>query len=211
MFHPVHHVPNGTLVAVSRATPSEARRRLVEAATEFLRTRGVGDLSLRELAAGIGTSHRMLLYHFGSKDGLLVEVAREVEQRQRDALTALVAEFDGANAEELSRRFWRRLRGPDLAGLERLFFELYGRGLGGGTDASRLFEGVVESWVATQAPLLEAAGLSAADARTQARLSVAVGRGLLMDVLATGEERSVDDAYELYVEAMARFTPRPRD
>ncbi|MBO0702719.1 MAG: TetR/AcrR family transcriptional regulator, partial [Candidatus Dormibacteraeota bacterium] len=125
--------------------------------------------------------------------------------------TALVAEFDGANAEELSRRFWRRLRGPDLAGLERLFFELYGRGLGGGTDASRLFEGVVESWVATQAPLLEAAGLSAADARTQARLSVAVGRGLLMDVLATGEERSVDDAYELYVEAIARFTPRPRD
>jgi len=178
----------------------------VEAATEFLRTRGVGDLSLRELAAGIGTSHRMLLYHFGSKDALLVEVARDVEQRQRDALAELLAEFDGDNAEELSRRFWRRLRAPDLAGLERLFFELYGRGLGGGADASRLFEGVVESWIEAQVPLLEAAGLAEPEARTQARLSVAVGRGLLLDVLATGEERAVDAAYELYLTALARLT-----
>ena len=63
----------------------------------------------------------------------------------------------------------------------------------------------------TAAPLLEEAGLSAAEARTQARLSVAVGRGLLLDVLATGEERAVDDAYDLYVTAMARITPRPPD
>jgi AcrR family transcriptional regulator len=207
-------VPSGTctewyITSVPRARPTATRRRLVEAATEFLRTRGVGDLSLRELAAGIGTSHRMLLYHFGSKDGLLVEVARDVEQRQREALTALAAEFDGENAEELTRRFWQRLRAPDLAGLERLFFELYGRGLHGGADAARLLEGVVDSWVETAAPLLEAAGLSAAEARTQARLGVAVGRGLLLDVLATGEEQAVDDAYELYLTALARFTPRP--
>jgi AcrR family transcriptional regulator len=196
---------------VPRATASETRRRLVESATEFLRTRGVGDLSLRELAAGIGTSHRMLLYHFGSKDALLVEVARDVERRQREALTALIAELDRDTAEDLSRSFWRRLRAPDLEGLERLFFELYGRGLRGGADASRLLEGVVDSWVATAAPLLEDAGLSAAEARTQARLSVAVGRGLLLDVLATGEERAVDDAYDLYVTAMAQITPRPPD
>lgn len=191
-----------------RVTSSETRRRLVEAATEFLRTRGVGDLSLRELAAGIGTSHRMLLYHFGSKDALLVEVARDVERRQREALTALLADLDVENAEELSRSFWRRLRAPDLEGLERLFFELYGRALQGGADAARLLEGVVGSWVETAAPLLEAAGLAPDEARTQARLGVAVARGLLLDVLATGEERAVDDAYDLYVTAMARFTPR---
>jgi AcrR family transcriptional regulator len=189
-----------------RVTSSETRGRLVEAATEFLRTRGIGDLSLRELAAGIGTSHRMLLYHFGSKDALLVEVARDVERRQREALTALLADLDLENAEELSRSFWRRLRAPDLEGLERLFFELYGRGLRGGVDAARLLEGVVGSWVETAAPLLEA-GLSPHEARTQARLGVAVARGLLLDVLATGEGRAVDDAYDLYVTAMARFTP----
>lgn len=193
-----------------RATGFETRRRLVEAAIAFLRTRGVGDLSLRELAAGIGTSHRMLLYHFGSKDGLLVEVSRAVEQQQRDALAALAAEFHQDTAEELSRRFWRRLRAPDLAGLERLFFELYGRALGSGADAAqRLLEGNVDSWVAVQVPMLEAAGVSAADAARLARLAVAVSRGLLMDVLATGDEQAVDDAYELYVAAMVRYVLSP--
>ena len=39
--------------------------------------RGISDLSLRELAAAIGTSHRMLIHHFGSKEGLWVEVMRD--------------------------------------------------------------------------------------------------------------------------------------
>jgi len=192
-----------------RATASETRRRLVDAATEFLRMRGVGDLSLRELASAIGTSHRMLLYHFGSKDGLLVEVARAVEQRQRDEVTALFEGFDPANGEELNRSVWRRLRSPDLAPLERLFFELYGRGLGGGQEASRLLEGVVDSWVATALPALEEAGVPASRAPVYARLAVAVTRGLLLDVLATGEEDAVDQAYELYLTTMARSLPRP--
>lgn len=191
-----------------RATASESRRQLVDAAIGFLGERGVGDVSLRELATGVGTSHRMLIYHFGSKDGLLVEVSREVERRQREALTALATEFDGENAEELSRRFWRRLRAPDLEGLERLFFELYGRGLRSGSDAGRLLEGNVDSWIAVQVPLLEATGLAAAEARTVARLAVAVGRGLLMDVLATGEERAVDDAYELFLSALGNRATR---
>jgi AcrR family transcriptional regulator len=44
---------------------------------------GIADLSLRELAAAIGTSHRRLLYHFGSREGLLVAIARAVEEAER--------------------------------------------------------------------------------------------------------------------------------
>lgn len=192
-----------------RAASPEARLRLVEAATEFLRTRGVGDVSLRELAAGVGTSHRMLLYHFGSKDGLLVEVARAVEQHQREEVTALFEGSGPANAEELNRKLWRRLRSRDLASLERLFFELYGRGLRGGQEASRLLEGVVDSWVETALPPLQKAGVPASEARAYARLGIAVTRGLLMDFLATGDECAVDDAFDLYVAAMAAITPTP--
>lgn len=194
-------------MVVPRATPSRSRERLVEAATEFLREHGAGDVSLRELAAGIGTSHRMLLYHFGSKDGLLVEVARAVERRQREEVAALFDGFDPAHAEDLNRRLWRRLRSPDLASLERLFFELYGRGLRGGQDASRLLEGVIDDWVATALPALEEAGVPASEAPAYARLAVAVTRGLLLDVLATGDERGVDAAYELYLTAMRKLTP----
>ena len=55
---------------------SQARERLLAAAVDQAMRGGIADLSLRELAAAIGTSHRMLLYHFGSREGLLVAVAR---------------------------------------------------------------------------------------------------------------------------------------
>ncbi len=62
-----------------------AREQLLERALEFLTGRGMGDISLRELAAALGTSHRMLIYHFGSKEGLFVEVVRASERRQQGA------------------------------------------------------------------------------------------------------------------------------
>ena len=62
---------------------SQARDRLLAAAVGQARRGGIGDLSLRELAAAIGTSHRMLLYHFGSREGLLTAVARAVDEAER--------------------------------------------------------------------------------------------------------------------------------
>ena len=44
---------------------------------------GIGDRSLRDIAAAVGTSHRMLIHHFGSREGLLTEVVRTVEANQR--------------------------------------------------------------------------------------------------------------------------------
>ena len=54
------------------------------------------DLSLRSLAAALGTSHRMLIHHFGSKEGLWVEIVRAVEQRQRDLLGDLLPDPERA-------------------------------------------------------------------------------------------------------------------
>ena len=66
---------------------TNARERLLEATMDYVRKNGVGDLTLRQLAAAVGTSHRMLVYHFGSKEGLFVEVIRSVEAEQVQALT----------------------------------------------------------------------------------------------------------------------------
>ena len=71
------------------------RERLLGAAMEHVAQHGVGDLSLRSLAAALGTSHRMLIYHFGSREGLLIEVIRAVEAQQREALQAMLAEESG--------------------------------------------------------------------------------------------------------------------
>ena len=64
----------------------DPRERLLRRAIDHIADRGLSDLSLRELAAAIGTSHRMLIHHFGSKEGLWVEVIRTVEAAQRAAL-----------------------------------------------------------------------------------------------------------------------------
>ena len=97
------------------ASPAGAasRERLLAAAMEHVAEHGVGDLSLRALAAALGTSHRMLSYHFGSREGLLVEIIRAVEAQQRIALADLLTE-PGASWAETMRRMWRRVADPAL-------------------------------------------------------------------------------------------------
>ena len=56
------------------------RERLAEDATDYVLEHGIAGLSLRPLAAALGTSDRMLLYHFGSKDALVAEVDRAQQQ-----------------------------------------------------------------------------------------------------------------------------------
>ena len=67
---------------------------MLDAVIDHIATRGISDLSLRELAAAIGTSHRMLIHHFGGAEGLRVAVVREVEDRQRSALADVVPDPD---------------------------------------------------------------------------------------------------------------------
>jgi AcrR family transcriptional regulator len=179
---------------MTSATPKE---KLLAAVVSVALAGGIADKSLRAIAEAAGTSHRMLIHHFGSREGLLVELIREVEARQRSALSELDA-GSGQESRDLSGRFWQHLRSPELARQERLFFEVYGQALQGRQWATPLLEGIVENWVAPVAAMLEGAGISPQTARTIARLYVAVGRGLLLDVLATGEGDEVDAAMQFF-------------
>lgn len=181
---------------------SDSRERLLAATMDYVAQHGVGDLSLRGLAAALGTSHRMLIYHFGSREGLLIEVIRAVEAQQRAALAELLLDPEASNA-EIMRRMWRRLAEPALWPNERLFFELYVQALQGSEHAVPLLDGIVELWVEPLTRIAVAQGRPEAQARAEARLGVAVTRGLLLDLLATGDRDAVDAAMERYIEAMA--------
>jgi AcrR family transcriptional regulator len=191
MYHTVH--------SPMMTTPLPGPRdELLQRTMAHVAEHGVGDLSLRSLAAAIGTSHRMLVYHFGSKEGLLVAVVQAVEAEQRAALAALAGDADLAPMDRF-QRLWQRLADPALWPNERLFFELYGQALQGRAHTAELLAGIVESWVEPVATDLAAMGVPPEDARSTARLGVAVTRGLLLDLLATGDRAGVDAA-------MARFT-----
>jgi AcrR family transcriptional regulator len=175
-----------------------ARARLLAAVADHVAAAGVSDLTLRSVAAAVGSSHRMLLYHFGSKEGLLVAVIKLVEDRQRAALADLEAEA-GASPAEITRAFWRRLSAPELAANERLFFEIYGQALQGRPGTTALLDGIVDSWLAPVVALLERLEFPHEHAAAQARLGIAVTRGLLLDLLATGDRAACDAAVEQYI------------
>ena len=183
-------------------TGDDPKQQLLERALGYLTEHGIGDISLRELAAALGTSHRMLIYHFGSKEGLFVAVVQEADKRQRQLLANLLG-GDTVDFAASARRFWQHLRSPELAPLERLFFELYGQALQRRSYAVPVLDGFIDSWVQPLIPALMAAGLSRSEAETQARLGMAVGRGLLLDVLATGDVTGADEAYERFLAACA--------
>jgi AcrR family transcriptional regulator len=179
----------------------DPKQQLLERALGYLAEHGIGDISLRELAAALGTSHRMLIYHFGSKEGLFVAIVQEAENRQRRLLASSFG-TGSLDLADLARRFWRQLRSPELAPLMRLFFELYVQALQGRDYAQPILAGFPGSWVDPMLPGLMALGLTESQARAETRLGIAVIRGLLLDVLATGDVAGADAAHEAYVAAL---------
>jgi AcrR family transcriptional regulator len=175
--------------------PESARARLLAAAIAIAMQGGIADQSLRELAAAIGTSHRMLLYHFGSREGLLAAVTLAVEEAERATLREV-----GAISADDARRFWAHYSDPALWPQERLFFELYVHALRGRPGTEGFLEHVVTGWLE---PLTAAIAKSGTDPRTApaaARLSMAVTRGLLLDLLATQDTNGVTAAFELFLQ-----------
>jgi AcrR family transcriptional regulator len=183
------------------ARGTDSRRKLLDAAIAHIANRGISDLSLRELAAAIGTSHRMLIHHFGGREGLWVAVVREVEERQR-ALLGDVLPAEPVSLGEAMRAWWTHISDPALWPNERLFFEIYGQALQGRPGTTELLDGIVDAWLEPGAGALEAYGFP--DGQAVARLGIAVTRGLLLDLLATGNRAAVDAAMEAYIGLLER-------
>jgi AcrR family transcriptional regulator len=167
-------------------------RRVVKAAAE----KGLARRSLRDLAAQVGTSHRMLIHHFGSREGLLTAVVEAVEQDQNDRLDELPD--DAAEAVRVS---WRRYSVPSLWPFERLFFECYARGAQGEPPFKRLVPALVERTLAAVSTRADVRADE--EGRAGARLGLAVIRGLLLDLVATGDRKATDRALELYASMVA--------
>ncbi len=180
---------------------SAARDALLDRCLQVLRRTGFSQLSLREIAAEAGTSHRMLIYHFGSREGLLAQVVARMESEQR-ALLAGLATGDGTIF-DIARAFWERVTAPDMLPVQRLFFEIYVQALYGREWTGVFRESVIRAWEGPLTELFTRAGLDDARARTHARLGLAVTRGLGLDLLLTGERAQVDAAMELFA-AMIR-------
>jgi AcrR family transcriptional regulator len=206
MYQMVHYVSMQSKSSSPTTAPVTPRQRLLDAAIDYVAANGIGELTLRGLAAAIGTSHRMLIHHFGSKEGLWLAIVQEVEQRQREILDEILPGPDESIAETM-RTWWRHISDPSLWPNERLFFELYGQALQGRAHTTEMLDDIVDSWVRPGAEFNIARGVPPDAARAHARLGVAVTRGLLLDLLATGERDEVDAAMDAFIDFYEAWLP----
>lgn len=168
---------------MARPVDPHRRARTLGRAADYVLENGLEGLSLRPLAAALGTSTRMLLYDFESKEQLVDAVLAEIRRRLAERLveggpTTLGEIWDWVSAEE---------RAPFM----RVFFETHVRALSD-PEAHRP---MIDDWLRFLESRWEPEPLDPATAT----LFVAVIRGLLLDRLTASDPERVDAA-------LGRFT-----
>lgn len=186
------------------ARPADARIRaeLLDSIVSHVLAEGLGDLSLRPLGAAVGASPRTLLYHFGSKAELITAVLDETNRRQIRMLESWYDKSAEHDARTLLLRAWQWLTAPRHDRLLRLLFETYGMALQDRRRYASFLRAASTEWIDPFARALEARGFSRERSAALATLLVAVVRGLLLDLLATGERTRVDRAFRSFINAI---------
>jgi AcrR family transcriptional regulator len=178
----------------------ERRADVLNEMADYLLGSGMSDATLRPAAAAIGTSTRTLLYHFRSKEDLLVEALKEVRRREVAMLGQELAELPRGSVSEAMRAIWRWYSSPARIPYLKLFFEAWGVSL----HRPFLYEGflrdVKRDLVDVMGPVIEGYGYPPHQAAAIATFFVAAFRGLLIDLVANEEDsRRLDDAMEIFI------------
>jgi AcrR family transcriptional regulator len=179
---------------MGRRLQPEIRQRLLDACTDHALEHGLPD-RLGPLAAAAGTSNRMLIYHFGTRDGLLREVLGQARRRQLDAFNDLLRLRADEPYPATLARAWSAISGPEGEPYLRLFGRLHD------TAGEPLWPGfrrtATTDWLA---PLEE--GMRSLARPELATVVLAVIRGLLMDLDATGDTARTDRAFHDFLAAI---------
>src|SRR5439155_13396737 len=101
-----------TVEGMARPVNPNRRSETLGRAAEYVLDHGLAGLSLRPLAAALGTSPRMLLYDFGSKQRLVVDVLAEIRRREERLFDAHVETLEDV---------WRWIAAPEREAFLRLF------------------------------------------------------------------------------------------
>ncbi|MEU3243138.1 MULTISPECIES: TetR/AcrR family transcriptional regulator [unclassified Streptomyces] len=187
---------------MGRRPQPQIRQRLLEACADYALAHGLPG-RLDPLATATGTSARMLIYHFGTRDALLRAVLEYARQRQLDTFGALLrARSDEPYTATLGRA-WTSITGADGQPYLRMFSQLR-------VSAEQQLwpdfrRTATTDWLG---PLED--GLRSIGRPDLATLVLAVIRGLLMDLDATGDTARTDQAFRDFLDflgAVERTSP----
>lgn len=179
---------------MARPADPGIRARLRDQAVVYVLTHGLGDLALRPLAKALKTNARMLIYHFGSREGLMREIMAGLRERE----SAQVGRWMKSTRKprtmpEFLRWYWRRISAPQARSAVNLVFELYALALRNPRD----YPGVLEEPLAFWPKLVRAMGIESEVDEVEATLLLAALRGLLLDLCATSDRRRTGAGMDL--------------
>lgn len=170
---------------------------LIGAVIRDLLEHGVADVSLRPMAARIGTSARLLIFHFKSKHGLLTEVLSEVQARLQAAALDLPAPRPGVPPLKL---YWRWATHRDNLALLRLLYEVHFIALQNPAVYGRYLRQASVSWSAIIEPRLPPS-IRRSEVAT---LCGCVFDGLVMELLGTGDLRRTTRALDSFISMLSQ-------
>jgi AcrR family transcriptional regulator len=180
--------------------PSTRRQELLEAAYDYVLWHGLTDLSLRPLAAAIGSSPRVLLLLFGSKEGLVQALLARAREDEIAVLAEVRRAGDDGGLPAAAHVVWSWLAAPDHRGLLVLWLESYTRSL---VEPDGPWSGFAARTVSDWLAVLGQAGGDAAGADVvDETLLLGVLRGALLDLLATGDLPRTTAAVQRHVRAL---------
>jgi AcrR family transcriptional regulator len=182
---------------MSASTPATSPRRqeLLELAYEYVLEHGVGALSLRPLAAAVNSSPRVLLFLFGSKAELVKALLARARADEFELLHRARGAGTGGDLVAVASELWGWLAAPEHRGLLMLWVEGYARSL---IDPDGPWAGfaaaTVADWLDVLAQAAAQGGVGAGEAAPT--LALAVLRGAMLDLLATGDVDRTTDAVQ---------------
>lgn len=178
------------------------RAELLAAATDYVLTHGVATLTLRPLAEALNVTITTLIRQFGSKDQLIEEVCRGIHRTTVHTL-ANDPELEGLTPTQTLDVLWSRWLDPAQARQFVFLFELFGLALRDPEAYAWFTSSVIADWLKPIEDALVATGKTVDDARVLATVTLALLRGLHMDLAATHDHDRVDAAYRLAAAALA--------
>ncbi len=189
---------------MGRRPQPERRAALLAACTDELLRHGLPGLTLAKMAAAAGTSSRMLLYHFTTRDQLVLQALQEARRRQQQLFGELLAPRTSVPYATVLTEAWDGITAPGLRPYLRLFGQLHDLP----PDRTPWTEFRVRS-ITDWLPTIEA-GLRAdghPDPAALATAVIALIRGLLQDLNTTADHQRTTDG----LRAIAKLlTPQPR-
>jgi AcrR family transcriptional regulator len=188
---------SGIVRTADVARPAE----LLDGVVDYLNEHGTAELSLRPLAKAVGSSPRVLLYYFGSKEELVMKALARMRERQRvtyERMKSLSYQTPG----EACRAIWQQMSAPENERLFRMSLEIFAMALRQPERFAEYLRATIEDWLGFLSVPLAKKGYSEAEARAHATVVLAGFRGFMLDYCASRDRARVDRAVELWLAAL---------